>query len=216
MGISLAAISGNHDGADRIAIGAEMLRQSGIYLATHLEDLTRPLRLEKDGERVDLHLLPYCDPATIRQFLGRDDLQGFQASYQALLDTVRPTLNPSAFQILVAHCFVAGSQTCDSESAIYVGGSGEVNLSAFAGFDYVALGHLHGPQRAGEHGRYSGSPLKYSFDEESHKKSIDAVNDCREWQPFFGTASHRSSAGCARPSANFGGVTGAGREVATK
>ena len=172
MGIPLAAISGNHDGADRIAIGAEMLRQSGIYLATHLEDLTRPLRLEKDGERVDLHLLPYCDPATIRQFLGRDDLQGFQASYQALLDTVRPTLNPSAFQILVAHCFVAGSQTCDSESAIYVGGSGEVNLSAFTGFDYVALGHLHGPQRAGEHGRYSGSPLKYSFDEESHKKSM--------------------------------------------
>ena len=71
---------------------------------------------------------------------------------------------------MVGHCFAAGSQTCDSESAIYVGGSGEVPPSLFQSFDYTALGHLHGPQRVGEYGRYCGSPLKYSFDEEHHKK----------------------------------------------
>lgn len=176
MGIPLAAISGNHDGADRLATGTAMLRQSGIYLATRLEDLAQPLVLEKEGERAQIFLLPYCDPAAVRQFLRREDLSGFSACYQALLDTIRQEISGDAFSILVAHCFVAGSQTCDSESAVYVGGSGEVPAAVFDGFDYVALGHLHSPQRAGEHGRYSGSPLKYSFDEERHKKSMTLLH----------------------------------------
>ena len=88
---------------------------------------------------------------------------------------MRAGLSPDAAQVLVAHSFVAGSQTCDSETAVSVGGSGEVGLSAFEGFAYVALGHLHGPQAVGKTLRYSGSPLKYSFDEEHHRKSMALV-----------------------------------------
>lgn len=172
MGIPLIAVAGNHDGADRLAVGTDLLRHSGIHLLTSPDALQETVRLDCGGERVDIYGMPYCDPAGIRQFLGQEDLHGFDAAYRAVLEPVRAKLDPQAYSILVAHCFVAGSQTSDSESAVYVGGSGEVHTDVFEGFDYVALGHLHRAQRAGKQGWYSGSPLKYSFDEESHKKSM--------------------------------------------
>lgn len=172
MGIPLVAVAGNHDGADRLAVGTDLLRQSGIHLATSLHEFGKAVRLQRSGETIDLYGMPYCDPAMIRDFLGQEGLQGFDATYRAVLEPIRNTLDPSAYSILVAHCFVAGSQVSDSESAVYVGGSGEIHTTAFEGFDYVALGHLHRAQRAGAQGWYSGSPLKYSFDEEMHEKSM--------------------------------------------
>ncbi len=171
-GIPLIAVAGNHDGADRLAVGTDLLRQSGIHLLTSLDTLSHAVHLERDGQQVEIYGMPYCDPAAARQFLGQEDLHGFDAAYRTLLQPIRENRNPNAYAILVAHCFVAGSQTSDSESAVYVGGSGEVHTDAFDGFDYIALGHLHRAQRAGRHGWYSGSPLKYSFDEETHKKSM--------------------------------------------
>ena len=170
--IPLAVIAGNHDGADRIAIGTQLLRQSGITIATRLEDAFTPVTIQSGDEKADIYLLPYCEPAMVRQFLHNEDIHGFQEAYCAILDEIRKTFKPDVLHILVSHCFVAGGKISDSESPVYVGGSGEVSPSAFDGFDYVALGHLHAPQRAGEHGRYSGSPLKYSFDEEHQKKSM--------------------------------------------
>ena len=169
---TIAVLAGNHDSADRLAIGAAMLRQSGVYIAAHLEDLWQPLVWEKGGERVYVSLLPYCEPAEIRQFLGREDIHGFNGCYAALLEELRRRLPSDGKNILACHCFVSGAQISDSESTLYVGGSGEVSPELFAGFDYVALGHLHAPQRAGENGRYAGSPLKYSFDEEHQRKSM--------------------------------------------
>lgn len=170
--IPLAVIAGNHDGADRIAIGAPLLRQSGIFIAARLEDAFLPLTVQAGDETADIYLLPYCEPAMVRQFLHNDDIHGFQDAYAAILDEIKKTFRPNVLHILVSHCFVAGGKISDSESPVYVGGSGEVNPAVFDGFDYVALGHLHAPQRAGEHGRYSGSPLKYSFDEEHQRKSL--------------------------------------------
>lgn len=172
MGIPLIAVAGNHDGADRLAVGTDLLRQSGVHLLTTLDTLGNAIHLERGGQQVDIYGMPYCDPVSVRKFLGQEDLQGFDACYRALLAPVREHLNKDAYSILVAHCFVAGSQTSDSESAVYVGGGGEVHTDTFEGFDYVALGHLHRAQRAGTQGWYSGSPLKYSFDEEKHKKSM--------------------------------------------
>lgn len=174
--IPFAVISGNHDGADRIAVGASMLRSSGIYIATKLEDVFSPVVLTKGNETLHLYLLPYIEPATVRQYFYDDSIQGFPMAYQAVISAIQANMDPTAINILVGHCFAAGSQTCDSESAVYVGGSGEVPPSLFQCFDYTALGHLHGPQRVGEHGRYCGSPLKYSFDEEHHKKSLTLLN----------------------------------------
>ena len=175
LGIPLAAIAGNHDSPDRLALGAGILRESGVYLATNLDDALTPLRFGKGKDAVDVTLLPYFDPAEARAWTGDTSIRGTHEAACAVLDRVRAGLSPDAAQVLVAHSFVAGSQTCDSETAVSVGGSGEVGLSAFEGFAYVALGHLHGPQAVGKTLRYSGSPLKYSFDEEHHRKSMALV-----------------------------------------
>ncbi len=170
LGSKVCVIAGNHDGADRMALLKSTLRNSGVYFATELNDAFSPVVLEEQGETLQLFLLPYFDTAQVRDFLGNDTLRGEGACAQALLEKLTPLFLPEAGHILVTHCFAAGSQTSDSESTLFVGGSGQVPPSLFEPFDYAALGHLHGPQRAGEKGRYSGSPLKYSVDEEHQKK----------------------------------------------
>lgn len=171
LGVPLAVISGNHDGADRMTLGAPLLRQSGVTIATKLEDALAPVRLPGPA---NCYLLPYFEPLQARQFLG-EEVRGFQEAYHAVLDKIRERFEPDAVNILAAHCFVMGGETSASESPTFVGGSSEVSPSCFEGFSYVALGHLHRPQRAGKNGRYAGSPLKYSFDEAGHQKSIALV-----------------------------------------
>lgn len=171
LGVPLAVISGNHDGADRMTLGAPLLRQSGVTIATKLEDALTPVRLPGP---VNCYLLPYFEPLQARQFLG-EEVRGFQEAYRAVLGKIRERFEPDAVNILAAHCFVMGGETSASESPTFVGGSSEVSPSCFEGFSYVALGHLHRPQRAGKNGRYAGSPLKYSFDEAGQQKSIALV-----------------------------------------
>lgn len=170
LGTKVCVISGNHDGADRITLLKTALRQSGIYFATELADAFTPVVLEEEGKKLQLFLLPYFDTAQARDFLKDDSLRGEGACTQALLEKLVPLFTPDAGHVLISHCFAAGSQTSDSESTMFVGGSRQVAPSLFDPFDYAALGHLHGPQKAGEKGRYSGSPLKYSVDEEHQKK----------------------------------------------
>lgn len=172
LGCKVCAVSGNHDGADRIAILKTALRGAGVYLSTSLEDAFSPVLLEEGGQAVQLFLLPYFDTSQAREFLGDDTLRGEGACMERLIARMTPLFQPGAAHILVSHCFAAGAQTSDSESAVFVGGSGEVAPSLFEPFDYTALGHLHGPQRAGGKARYSGSPLKYSIDEAHQKKSF--------------------------------------------
>ena len=179
-------ISGNHDGADRLCVGARLLRKSGIYLTARLEDAFEPILLEKNGESVQIFLLPYFEPAEARDVLGDDSIRGFSEAYEAVLSRLEEKRDPALLSVLVSHCFVAGSTASDSESTLYVGGSGEVGAGCFRNFTYAALGHLHGPQKAGANGWYSGSPLCYSFDEEKQKKGCTVVTlkgyetDCRQ------------------------------------
>ncbi len=181
--VPLAMISGNHDGAERIAIGTGLLRQSGIYIGSSIADVFTPAKVTVGNETAHVYLLPYCEPAAVRQLLQDESIKSFQEAYTALLDRVRAQLDNSAINILLAHCFVMGGTLSSSESPTFVGGSSEVNPAVFKGFDYVALGHLHGPQRAGANGRYCGSPLKYSFDEAGQRKSftiLDIHKDLKE------------------------------------
>lgn len=170
LGTKACIISGNHDGAQRMALLKGALRQSGVYFATELADAFAPVMLEQGEEKLQLFLLPYFDAAQAREFLGDDSLRGEGACLEALLQRLVPLFAPDAGHVLVSHCFAAGSHTSDSESTLFVGGSGQVPPSLFDPFDYAALGHLHGPQKAGEKGRYSGSPLKYSVDEAQQQK----------------------------------------------
>lgn len=177
LGVKVCIISGNHDSADRMALLKGALRQSGVYFATALEDTFSPVVLEEQGEILQLFLLPYFDTSQAREYLGDDSLRGEGACFRALVEKLRPLFLPGAGHLLVSHCFAAGSQTSDSESTLFVGGSGQVPPSLFDPFDYVALGHLHGPQKAGDRGRYSGSPLQYSVDEANQKKGFVSL----EW-----------------------------------
>lgn len=167
--IKTAVIAGNHDGADRLAVYAELLRPQGLYISARPFD-TDPILIEDKDTAVYIHLLPYFDAAIARDILARDDIRGQNAAFAAVMEQIKPV--NGAVNVLVAHCFAAGGVTCESESPLSVGGSDEVDPSLFDKFDYVALGHLHGPQRSGKNGAYSGSPLKYSFDEEHQKKSL--------------------------------------------
>lgn len=175
LGIPLAAIAGNHDGPDRMAVGAALLRNSGVYLAARPEDVLHPAELDLPGGGLRLFLLPYCEPAQVRELLGDGSLHTYQQAYAALLGEAARLALPGRVNLLAAHCFAAGGAVSASESPLYVGGTGEVSPSCFDPFDYAALGHLHAPQRAGAKGRYAGSPLKYSFDEANQAKSVTVV-----------------------------------------
>lgn len=172
LDVKIALISGNHDGADRLALMKPLLRRAGVYISTSLEDAVEPVTVEAGGERVQLFLVPFLDNAVVRDYFQEDGLRGEAACMERVLRELKPKLQPGIANLLLAHCFVSGSTVSDSESPMFVGGSGEIPAAILDDFDYVALGHLHGPQRVGGNGRYSGSPLKYSIDEEHHKKSF--------------------------------------------
>lgn len=172
LGCKVAVIAGNHDGADRMALLKPILRHAGIYFSTELTDAFSPVFLKRDDEKIQLYLLPYFDTSEARDYFGDDSLRGESACMERVLETMKESFLPDCKQILVAHCFAAGASSSDSESTLFVGGSGDVPPTLFSPFLYTALGHLHGPQRVGENGRYAGSPLKYSVDEELQKKSF--------------------------------------------
>lgn len=175
--IPLVAIAGNHDGADRLGLGAKLYRSAGFYLSARLEADISPVVLQGEGRAVHIYSLPFFDPATARDILGDDTIRGYGDAYRAMLDRLRAGLRKDACNILLAHCFVTGAAVSDSESPLFIGGSGEIDPGLFAGFDYVALGHLHRAQKAGGGQiRYAGSPLKYSFDEERHQKSVTILD----------------------------------------
>lgn len=173
--VKTAFISGNHDGAERMAIMKALLRQSGIYISTCLQDAFMPVELEKDGEKVQLFLVPYLDNSVVRSYFQDESLRGESACMQRVIEELKPLFKPGFKKLLSAHCFAAGSLRSESESTIFVGGSGEIPPEVFVDFDYVALGHLHAPQKVGDNGRYSGSPLKYSVDEANHHKGVTMV-----------------------------------------
>lgn len=173
--LPLLAITGNHDGQDRITLAAELLREKGIYISTKISDAFTPVVFSKDGTAYHFYLLPYFEPAQLRQTLQKEEVKGFADAYRAAAEHIARGFRENAVNILVSHCFVTGCTVSDSESPLYVGGSGEISADAFDSFDLTLLGHLHAPQRAGNSAYYSGSPLKYSFDEEHQKKSLTVI-----------------------------------------
>ncbi|WP_461021299.1 exonuclease SbcCD subunit D [Thalassiella azotivora] len=169
-GARVLVTSGNHDSATRLGFGANRSARAGLHLRTALAQADRPLVLEDGHGPVALYGLPYLEPSLVADELGC--ARSHPAVLGAALDRVRADLagRPGARAVVAAHAFVVGGQGSDSERDISVGGVSSVPSEVFDGVDYVALGHLHGPQRLAEHVRYSGSPLAYSFSERDHRK----------------------------------------------
>lgn len=167
------AISGNHDSADRVAFGSALLAESRVYVSPVFSGPPEPITLTDAHGPVDLYLLPFLKPAMVRHVWPDAPIECYNDALACVLDHCSP--DPARRSVLVAHQFVAGAASCESEEPS-VGGIDWVDAALFDKFDYVALGHLHSPQKVGRDTlRYCGTPLKYSFSEASQHKSVTFV-----------------------------------------
>jgi len=174
LGITVFIVSGNHDNAERVAFGAELLKNSSVHIVQSYNGKIAPVTLSDGYGDINIWMLPYLKPSLIRRHFPDRDVNTYSDAISAALSNAN--LDISARNVLVAHQFVTGAITSESEE-ISVGGSENVDSSVFDGFDYVALGHIHRPQQiCRETLRYSGTPLKYSFSEASHTKSVTVVD----------------------------------------
>ncbi|MFR9792435.1 exonuclease SbcCD subunit D [Streptomyces sp. MB22_4] len=174
LGVPTVMISGNHDSARRLGVGAGLIDRAGIHLRTEPAAVATPVVLADAHGDVAFYGLPYLEPALVRDEF-KVDKAGHEAVLAAAMDRVRADLatRPEGTRcVVLAHAFVTGGQPSDSERDITVGGVAAVPAGVFDGADYVALGHLHGCQTLTERVRYSGSPLAYSFSEADHRKSM--------------------------------------------
>ncbi|MFF8448308.1 exonuclease SbcCD subunit D [Streptomyces leeuwenhoekii] len=178
LGVPTVMISGNHDSARRLGVGAGLIGRAGIHLRTEPAACGTPVVLADEHGEVAFYGLPYLEPALVRDEFGVEKA-GHEAVLAAAMDRVRADLAaraPGTRSVVLAHAFVTGGEPSDSERDITVGGVAAVPAGIFAGVDYVALGHLHGCQTITERIRYSGSPLPYSFSEAGHRKSMWLVD----------------------------------------
>lgn len=168
--LQVMIISGNHDSAERLAFGGRLMEEKGIHLSPAYNGSIAPIALRDAYGDVHFWLLPFLRPIHVKRFFPGETIQSYTDACRVAVEKMEVDFTKR--NVLLAHQFVTGSATCDSEE-ISVGGADNVDAAVFSGFDYVALGHIHGPQNAGsEQIRYCGTPLKYSFSEAGHKKSV--------------------------------------------
>jgi DNA repair protein SbcD/Mre11 len=173
-GARLVITSGNHDSAPRLGAFAEFAAAGGLHLRTRVAELDRPVLFDDEHGPVALYGIPYLEPEPARHALDIE-ASGHAGVLVEAMRRVRTDLRgrgEDTRSVVLAHAFVTGGSPSASERTIAVGGVEQVPSAVFDGVDYVALGHLHGPQRLAEHLRYSGSPLAYSFSEARHRKSV--------------------------------------------
>ena len=167
-------ISGNHDSAERIAFGGKLMRHSRVYMSPVYNGEIEPVTLEDEFGKLKVFLLPFVKPVQVRHFCNEEEIRDYTEAVRCAIDHM--DVKNEERNILVCHQFVTGATRCESEE-ISVGGLDNVDASVFEPFDYVALGHIHGPQNIGsDRIRYCGTPLKYSFSEANHQKSVTIVN----------------------------------------
>ncbi|MFL6238868.1 MAG: exonuclease SbcCD subunit D [Actinomycetes bacterium] len=176
-GAQVVAISGNHDSARRLGFGADLIAASGVHLRTDPAAAAKPVVLHDEHGPVAVYAVPYLEPDLTKDVVGAaanthaDVMAAAVRSVRADIDRRRGTRS-----VVLAHAFVSGGQTCESERDVSVGGVATVPLSTFDEMSYAALGHLHGRQTLADGVRYSGSPLAFSFSEHHHVKGCWLVD----------------------------------------
>ncbi|WP_329067140.1 exonuclease SbcCD subunit D [Amycolatopsis sp. NBC_01480] len=177
-GAQLVITPGNHDSGPRLGAFAEFAAAGGLHVRATVAGLAEPVLLADEHGEVAFYGLPYLEPEPSRHALGVPEARGHTGVLTEAMRRVREDLatRPGTRSVVLAHAFVTGGNASESERTIAVGGVEQVPGSVFDGVDYVALGHLHGPQALAEHLRYSGSPLAYSFSEARRRKSVWLVD----------------------------------------
>jgi exonuclease SbcD len=166
-------ISGNHDSPERIAFASRLIDSSGIHLSPVYNGKVAPVSLQDQYGPVNFYMLPFIKPAHVRRFFEDAEINSYTDALRVAIDAME--MNHGQRNVLITHQFVTGASRSESED-ISVGGADNVDAAVFDGIDYVALGHIHGPQNIGsDRIRYCGTPLKYSFSEVNHTKSVTVV-----------------------------------------
>jgi DNA repair protein SbcD/Mre11 len=177
LDVPVIVIAGNHDGPQLINYGSRLFAAQSLFVYGKVLEHVQRVILHDTWGPVHFYPLPYAEPLAIRQALGDETIANHQTAVAAWSARVFAEHPHGERAIALAHLFVAGGTACDSERQLVVGGTAEVDPSGFTGFNYVALGHLHRRQTLGDGTtHYSGSPLKYSFSEAEHHKSINLVD----------------------------------------
>ena len=183
-GAAVVAIAGNHDSHVRVSVYDPLLSAFGVTIRGDVRRAAEPVLVQprRGGEPVAIYPLPYLEPVVDGPALAEAEALAQRLSHQAVTRLALERIHadrastPGRRSLLVAHTFVAGGETSESERELTVGNVDCVSVDTFAGFDYVALGHLHGSQQLdGVRVAYSGTPLAYSFSEQHHTKSVRIV-----------------------------------------
>ena len=188
--IKVLAISGNHDGGERLNFASQILEKQGLYICSGDEELYKKVVLKEGDKNINFYLVPYKDPALTRKLLNSKDIKDHNDAMKETVEVIKEKINKDEVNILVCHGYItmkreeaiesqeekyetANLEVSESERPLSIGGTDLIDGNLFKDFDYVALGHLHGRQRVGkDQMRYSGSLLKYSFSEVNHKKGV--------------------------------------------
>ena len=175
-GVPVFVISGNHDSPERLAFGGQLMKDRRVYMAPVYDGHLEPVQLEDRYGSLRVYMLPFIKPAVVRRCCPEEGIETFEDAVRwALEHMTGHKIGEDDRNILIAHQFVTGASCCDSEE-LSIGGLDQVSAELFDSFDYVAMGHIHGPQKVGRDTlRYSGTPLKYSFSEVNHRKSVTVV-----------------------------------------
>lgn len=174
--VPVILMAGNHDSPDRLSFGSRLMTARRVHVFGRLTATIEPVVLHDEHGPVHIAVLPFAEPAVVRERLEDATVQDHDAALRALTARVRVRVPADGRTVLMAHAFVAGGEVSESERPLSIGGTGTVDAGCLAGFHYVALGHLHRPQSIGsERVQYSGSLLKYSFSESGHAKSVARV-----------------------------------------
>ena len=170
--LQVFVISGNHDSPERMSFGSRLMDQSGIHISQVYNGKVTPFAISDEHGNVNVYMLPFIKPAHVRRF-SEEEIDTYTDAIRVAVAEMN--IDQSGRNILITHQFVTGALRSESED-LSVGGSDNVDVSVFDGFDYVALGHIHSPQNCtSERVRYCGTPLKYSFSEVKDKKSVTIV-----------------------------------------
>lgn len=171
--VKIIAIAGNHDSPNRISFGNKVFSSQGLHLAGEIYDEIKPIEIDK----FRFYPIPFAEPAVIKERFNEKSIRSHDDTMKFLLDKIE--LDDKYKNICIAHGFVTSSEsieTSDSVRPLSIGGTEYIDVNYFEKFDYVALGHLHKPQKVKhDYIRYSGSLLKYSFSEVNQKKSVTIV-----------------------------------------
>ena len=171
--IQVYIINGNHDSADRLAFGSRLIAGSGVHIARVYDGVIDRYTVTDAYGDIDIYLLPFLKPLLVKRFFPEEEIHSWTDALNVVIKNM--PVDPDRRNILLTHQFVTGAKRSESEE-INVGGADNIDVNVFDPFDYVALGHLHSPQSVGrETVRYCGTPLKYSFSEAGHNKSVTVV-----------------------------------------